>query len=227
MNFLFKKKKKIEDILKAAIQDSGLDANMQIHTACISNSQNSNEIETNQFDSSYYANNEVNQNTELLLSDLDFSLLGNESSYSTTSINNQACSNTILTDDNDPFLIALKQLDEQNKQKDVDADKDNESSVKIDTEVNNNNDVYGNNYKTNTNYNYTPCNPPSDANYQPRKIIKLNLSSNGTTSSTQWLMTQTLTSIKTQPIVRVISSNNSQQSVDSNVNKSSSNDLIR
>jgi hypothetical protein len=200
---------------------------MQMHTGCISNSQSSNEIVTNQFDASYYANNEVNQNTELLLSDLDFSLLGNESSYSSTSINNQACSNSILTDDNDPFLIALKQLDEQNKPKGVDADKDNELSVKIDSEVNNSNDVYGNNYKTNTNYNYTPYNPLSDANYQPRKIIKLNLSSNGTTSSTQGLMTQTLTSIKTQPIVRVISSNNTQQSVDSNVNKSSSNDLIR
>lgn len=204
-----------------AIQDSGLDANMQMHTA---NSQNSNEIETNQFDSSYYANNEVNPTAELLLSDLDFSLLGNESSYSTASANNQTCSNSILTDDNDPFLIALKQLDEQNKQKDVDADKDNESSVKIETQVNN----YGNNYTTNTNYNYTPCNTPtSDANCQPRKIIKLNLSSNGTTSSTQGLMSQTLKSIKSQPIVRVISSNNSQQSVDSNVNKSSSNDLIR
>jgi len=242
--------KKIEDILQAAIQDAGLDANMQMHSGCITNNINScssshsnnNQNETSsQFSSNYYTNSDANQNAELLLGDLDFNLLGNDSSSYSISNNNPTSTHSMLTDDNDPFLVALKQLDEHNskiKCEEVEKKEEGESNAKTDYDANhfnntNNNDMYKNNYKTSNNsVTYAQSNTSSEANFQPRKIIKLNLPNHGTISSNQTsgLMTQTLTSIKTpQPLVRVFSSSSQQNtsSVTPNANKSNSNDLIR
>jgi len=244
---------KIEDILKAAIQDAGLDANMQMHTTGCSNL---NDNEANLFTSSSnlnynYVSNEINNNlhnnnnAELLLGDFDFNLLGTDTTTSySTSNNNQSSTNSILTDDNDPFLVALKQLDEHNSKANGHLDKEEEEGetprLKTDYDTNNNQASYTNSYKSSndnntSNFSYMPINTSSESNIQPRKIIKLNLTNHSTTSTNMnnqtngGLMSQTLTSIKTQPIVRLISSNGQQNtsSGNSNSNKSNSNDLIR
>jgi hypothetical protein len=236
---------KIEDILKAAIQDAGLDANMQMHnTGCSNLHENEANLFTSSSNSNYnYVNNEINNNTELLLGDFDFNLLGTDSttSYSTSNHVNQSSTNSILTDDNDPFLVALNQLDEHNSKANSHLDKgeDEIPRLKTDYDTNNNNASYTNSYKSSSdntnNFSYMPSNTSSESNIQPRKIIKLNLTNHSTTSTNMnnqtngGLMSQTLTCIKTQPIVRLISSNSQQNtsSGNSNSNKSNSNDLIR
>ena len=119
---------KIDDILKAAIKDAGLESNLEILNGMPHNSPtNGLTINTNSNSQQYFVGNDDDFN----LNDLDFSILNGaitppqSTSPSTSSVSSSNgkslyCNTTnvtpngLLPDDSDPFLMAIKELDENN-----------------------------------------------------------------------------------------------------------------
>ena len=109
---------KVEDILNAAIQNAGLDSNLQIFDDNENSSSSSssmsyaNHIGSHQ--SNIFTTNESFMDDEDFSLDLDFSILNSDSPSTSPSASSIASTNTssIIADDIDPFLLAFRQLDD-------------------------------------------------------------------------------------------------------------------
>ena len=199
----------MDDILKAAIQDAGLESNLD----SILNSQSDYSFFTSPPSSNsstscytnYSSKDLINNNDhDLLLSDLDFSILSEPtahvltpssselSSSSVSPVSQQEISNCnlMLTDDDDPFLLALKQLDEEN--------------IKIEENV-----------KKITNFEQKQAASQLEQKMPYRKIIKINSLNNSSQniisySSLRPVLSTTIQK-PNQPIVRLVSINKNEK----------------